>query len=353
MNMDYLKDSKILQYDTTFAPKDFEIFENIFKNGNLANGEYQNLLRDRLKDMTGCKHVFLTSSGTAALHISLLALGISKNDDVVIPSYLCQEVLNSIMYVGAVPNFVDINSLNYSINFENTKTSISEKTKAMIIPYMYGDIFSIKELKKLEIPIIEDLAHCTGGAINGKKLGSHGDIAMTSFGDRKFLDGGFGGAIFTNDESLAEKIQLFLSPSSHHYKMNFNYQIPNIIAAIIYEKSFLLDNQIDKRKQIAQRYLEELKDLVDIRYDSVNSSFFHRFMLDIKGSKKQFIDHMFSNGIICGVGVDNPLHIMYGNQLHLPNTDFASKQSIALPIRPNLSDTEVDFIIKSTKSLLI
>lgn len=344
---------KILQYDTTFHPKNLEVFDEIFTNGTIASGKYQKLLQNRLKKLTSCKHVFLTSSGTAALHIALLSLGISVKHDVILPSYLCQEVLNSVRYVNANPQFVDINSSNYSADFENIKKSVSKKTGAIIIPYMYGDTFTIEELLETGVPIIEDLAHCTGGEINGKKLGSYGTVAMTSFGDRKFLDGGYGGAVFTNDDELADKISSFLSISTKKYKLNFNYHIPNIISAIIYEKSFLLEQNIKNRKKIARRFLEELSKTVSIRYNDVDDSFFHRFILDLKGNKNQFITSMYSKGIICGVGVAEPLHTIFKNKKHLPNTELASKNSVALPIRPNLSDSEVDLIIKSVKSSVL
>lgn len=350
--MDELSD-KILQYDTTFRPKDLQLFDNIFSSGTIASGEYQKLLQNRLKELTGCKHVFLTSSGTAALHIALLSLGITTKHDVILPSYLCQEVLNSVRYVNANPHFVDINSSNYSVDFEDIKKSISKKTGAIIVPYMYGDAFIINELQELGIPLIEDLAHCTGGKINNKKLGSYGAVAMTSFGDRKFLDGGYGGAVFTNDDDLAEKIGSFLSISTKNYKLNFNYNIPNIVSAIIYEKSFLLEQNIKNRKKIAHRFLEELHETVNMRYNDVNDSFFHRFILDLKGNKNRFIASMYSKGIICGVGVAEPLHVIFKSKKHLPNTEFASKNSIALPIRPNLSDEEVDLIIKSVKSSIL
>lgn len=340
---------KILQYDTTFHPKNLNVFSDIFANGAISSGKYQKLLQDKLKELTGCKHVFLTSSGTTALHISMLSLGISARHDVILPSYLCQEVLNSVRYVNADPNFVDITSTNYSIDFDRIKKSITKKTGAIIVPYMYGDVFSIDELKELEIPIIEDIAHCTGGEINGKKLGSQGTIGMTSFGDRKFLDGGFGGAVFTNDDNLGEKIRSLLSISNNKYKLNFNYNIPNIISAIIYEKAFLLDKNIKNRKKTAKRFLEELNDVVSIRYNTIADSFFHRFMLDLHMNKDKFIAKMHSKKIICGVGVAEPLHTIFGSRQNLSNTNYASKNSVALPIRPNLTDEEIDLIIKSVK----
>lgn len=345
----------IYQYDTTYNPKNFQIFSEMFTTGTIGVGDYQNLLRERLKEITGCKYVFLTNSGTSALYIALRSIDISETREVVIPSYLCQEVLNAIRYTGASPSFVDINSFNYSMDLQQTKKSISTKTGAIIVPYMHGDAFSIEVLKDLGVPIIEDIAHCTGCTLNGNKVGSFGTVGITSFGDRKYLDGGFGGALFTNNSDLAHKIQSLLTLNMEgKYNINYNYNIPNIIASIIYEKSFLINEYSKSRRKIAEYYIEHFKNKnVEIRYNSILDSFFYRFMLDIPIDKKQFIKNMKSRGVICGVGVDYPLNVIMGKEEpNLPNTDFASKKSIALPIRPNLMKYEMDKIIDAVSECI-
>ena len=278
----------IYQYDTTYSPSNIEVFSNIFSSGTIANGVYQELLCDKIKQLTDCKYAFLTNSGTSALYLALLSLDTSSSDQVILPSYLCQEVLNSVVYTGAKPVFVDINSNNYSLDISHTISKISSTTNAIIVPYIYGDIFSLDELKQHGIPIIEDLTHCFGGSINGQKLGSIGDIGMTSFGNGKFVDGGFGGAVFTNNSEIAEKIKMLLTSSTNNYKINFKYIIPNIIAAIIYEKLSLLDKHISNRKKIAQKYIDEIShiDKVHVRYKSNRDSFFYRFFLMLMLIKK-------------------------------------------------------------------
>ena len=354
MVLDTTKKKKIYQYDTTYTPSNIDIFSTLFSDGAIANGVYQELLCEKIRKLTDCKYVFLTNSGTAALHIALLSLDTSSNDQVILPSYLCQDVLNSILYTGAKPVFVDINSNNYSLDISHTISKISSITKAIIVPYLYGDIFSLDELKKYGIPIIEDLAHCFGGSINGQKLGSIGDIGMTSFGRGKFVDGGSGGAIFTNNSKIAEKIKILLTPTTNNYKINFNYNLPNIIAAIICEKLSFIDRDISKRKKIAQKYIDKISqiDKVHIRYKSNQDSFFYRFFLDVDIDKKKFIENMEDEDVVCGVGINHPLHTAYGYDYDLPNTKIASKKSIGLPTRPNLTDEEIESIIKAIKDVL-
>jgi len=354
MVLDTIKKKKIYQFDTTFSPSSFGEIKKIFSSGQLSVGNYQEKLKNQLKKITSCKYIFLTNSGTTGLHLSLLAVGASKNKDVILPSYLCEEVLNAVKYTQATPKFVDINSTNYSIDLSKTKKSITKKTSAIIVPYQYGDLVDMEILKNSEVPVIEDICHCTGGKISQKHLGSFGSIGMTSFNDRKFLDGGYGGAVFTNNTTYAKKIESLLSLSKNKkYEINYNYSIPNLASYIILEKSKKLNQDIIKRRKIADYYLKSFKNTdLKIRYDSLKNSFFYRFMIDIPNNKHNFIKKMMSLGIICGVGVDFPLHKMYGSKENLPNTDIAVKNSTALPIRPNLKISELIKITAAVKKCI-
>ena len=354
MVLDTSKKKKIYQYDTTFSPSSFREIKKIFSSGQLSVGNYQEKLKNQLKKITSCKYIFLTNSGTTGLHLSLLAVGASKNKDVILPSYLCEEVLNAVKYTQATPKFVDINPTNYSIDLSKTKKSITKKTSAIIVPYQYGDLVDMEILKNSEVPVIEDICHCTGGKISQKYLGSFGSIGMTSFNDRKFLDGGYGGAVFTNNTTYAKKIESLLSLSKNKkYEINYNYSIPNLASYVILEKSKKLNQDIIKRRKIADYYLKSFKNTdLKIRYDSLKNSFFYRFMIDIPNNKHNFIKKMMSLGIICGVGVDFPLHKMYGSKENLPNTDIAVKNSIALPIRPNLKISELIKITAAVKKCI-
>jgi perosamine synthetase len=348
------KKKKTYQYDTTFSPSSFVEIKKIFSLGQLSVGNYQEKLKNQLKKITSCKYIFLTNSGTTGLHLSLLAVGASKNKDVILPSYLCEEVLNAVKYTQATPKFVDINSTNYSIDLSKTKKSITKKTSAIIVPYQYGDLVDIEILKNSKVPIIEDICHCTGGKISQKYLGSFGSIGITSFNDRKFLDGGYGGAVFTNNAVYAKKIESLLSLSKNKkYRINYNYSIPNLASYVIFEKSKKLNQDIINRRKIADYYLKSFKNTdLKIRYESLKNSFFYRFMIDVPNNKHNFIKKMMSLGIVCGIGVDFPLHKMYGSKENLPNTDLAVKTSIALPIRPNLTNSELRKITTAVKKCI-
>jgi len=349
-----LKKKKIYQYDTTFSPSSLSEIKKIFSSGQISVGNYQEKLKNHLKKITGCKYVFLTNSGTTGLHLALLAVGASKNNNVILPSYLCEEVLNAVKYTQATPKFVDINSTNYSIDLQKAQKSINKNTSAIIVPYQYGDLVDMKILKDSEIPIIEDICHCTGGKNFQKPLGSIGSIGMTSFNDRKFLDGGYGGAVFTNNIEYARKIKSLLSLSANKkYNINYNYSTPNLASYIIHEKSKKLNHNIKQRRKIADYYFKSFqKSELTIRYESVKNSFFYRFMIDVPNNKHNFIKKMASLGIVCGIGIDFPLHKMYGSKENLPNTDFAVKNSVALPIRPNLSNSELRKISTAVKKSL-
>ena len=149
-------------------------------------------------------------------------------------------------------------------------------------------------------------------------------------------------------------LKSLLSPSTTDYKINYNYSIPNILSAIIYEKISLIDKHIANRKQIAKKYIEKLSQIsgINVRYKSNQDSFFHRFIIDVDSDKKIFIKNMADRGVVCGIGVDYPLHIMYKQNYDLPNTKTASKKGFALPIRPNLTDEEIELITDAVKNIL-
>ena len=172
---------------------------DVINESAFIKGKYVQKFEEEYSETYGVKHVISCANGTDAIYISLKALGIGQGDEVITVANTWISTSETITQTGAKPIFVDINSDNYSINLEEIKKSINNKTKAIIVPYLYGDTFSISELKELNIPIIEDVCHCTGCSVNKKQVGSLGEIGITSFGEKKFLDGGFGGAVFTNN----------------------------------------------------------------------------------------------------------------------------------------------------------
>jgi dTDP-4-amino-4,6-dideoxygalactose transaminase len=154
------------------SDSDIKAVISVLKSGQLSQGQKVREFEKKLS--------VAVSSGSAALHLALLALDIKKNDEVIIPSFVCSAVLNSVNYTGAAPVLVDIDPLTFNMSVEATKRAITRKTKAIIVPHMFGCPAEIDKLSELGIPVIEDCAQSIGANFKGQRAGSFGLLSVFS-----------------------------------------------------------------------------------------------------------------------------------------------------------------------------
>ena len=165
----------------------------------------------KMRELIGRRYSRATTSGTTALHISLLALGVGEGDEIIIPSYVCQSVMNAVNYTRAKPILVDIDdseNKGYNISVKTIKTKVTKRTKAIIVPHMFGFPAEIDKIKK-EFPsvkVIEDCAQSLGGRYKEKMLGGFGDLSIFSFYATKMISTGHGGMILTDSEEIKKRI---------------------------------------------------------------------------------------------------------------------------------------------------
>lgn len=230
------------------------------------------------------KHVIAVNSGTSAIHLSLLALGISKNDEILVPSLTFVGTVNPIRYCDAIPNFIDISLKNLCVcpnklenylkqNFfldKNKKLvnkTTGNKVKAIIYVNIYGnigEIMRVKEIsKKYHLKLIEDSAESLGSSINGRYAGSFGDLGIFSFNGNKIITTGMGGAIITNNSILAKKVRKLSSTSKKnvpfefiHTEVAFNYRMSNLNASLGISQLNKLDNILKYKKKLNKYYVQ-------------------------------------------------------------------------------------------------
>jgi len=173
-------------------------------------GSYLKRFPNSFKRYLGVKHAFPFQRGRDALYVLLYAFGICEGKEVILQAYTCIVVPNAIQYTGAKPVYVDIEKDSYNINTEHLESSISNKTKAVIIQHTFGEPANIKDIREIctkhKLLLIEDCAHSLSATYHGEKVGTFGDAAMWSFGRDKIISSIWGGMITTNDDYLAEKI---------------------------------------------------------------------------------------------------------------------------------------------------
>lgn len=302
-------------------------------------------------------YAIAVDSGTAALHLALVALDIKNGDEVIIPTYVCTAILNALNYVGATPVVTDINSFDFNISYEDTLQKITAKTKAIIIPHIYGIPAEIEKFLKLGIPIIEDCAQSIGAKYKNQKVGTFGDISIFSFYATKLLTTAKGGAIFSKNKKLIDNIfDLINFDCRPTYKVRYNYHLSDLQATLGLSQLKKLDFFINRRKEMSEEYnkIIEKKDAILVKVDDCKECVWYRYVI-ISEEKPEKIIEAFSKE---GISIINPLenwellHNYLGlNRNYFPNSESITQKTISIPIYPSLSNNEIIKIKKAINKI--
>lgn len=325
---------------------------SVLRSGMVAQGEVTERLEKNIASFIGVKHAAAVNSGTAALHLSLLALGVGEGSEVMLPSYVCSALLNTIHYVRATPILVDIDPDTYNIDGGCIKKAITDRTKAIIVPHMFGLPADIELIISLGIPVIEDCAQSIGARFRGRCIGSFGALSVFSFYATKMLGAGEGGMVASNNQKLIETIRdLRDYDEKETYVVRYNYKMTDVLAGLCESRIKKLPSFIDRRKDLATIYDVGLSDLklgipfVHGRRDHI----YYRYIIKVE-NPIQFTDEMRKRGIRCRRPVFKPLH-RYLQLSGFPNTDGAWEKAVSIPLYPALKEEEAYFIIDTMKSI--
>lgn len=329
---------------------------HVMRTKYLAEGQLVHQFEDELSQYIGSKGAVATSTGTLALHLALMSLNIKDNHEIITPSYVCRSVLNAILYCGAKPVLCDVNKEDYNISFDDIKKRITKRTKAIIIPHMFGCPAEIDKFKKLGIPLIEDCAHSIGAEYRGKKVGSWGDLSIFSFEGTKFIITGEGGMVLANSDFLLNKLRCLKEPDSLDFKVKYTYRMTNLQAAIGRVQLSKLDFFINKRRDIAASYTNAFSDF-DIELPKEPQEglhIYHRYMIQIRSDITDFMERCYKKGLKVKQPVKPyPLHryLKLSNK-NFPNTEYIMKSALSIPIYPSLKKKELEFIINTVSTEL-
>lgn len=337
----------------TLDQNDFDSVLDVLKSGHLAQGEQVARFEEALSSFVGVRNGVAVSSGTAALHLSLLALGVGEGDEVIIPSYVCCALLNAVMYVNAVPVIADIDRFTFNMDADDLKKRVTQKTKAIIVPHMFGLPADIDEILSLGIPVIEDCAQSIGAKYQGRYTGSFGVCSIFSFYATKMLATGEGGMILSDDDRLAGILRdLRDYDEKDGYSVRYNYKMTDIQAALGISQLKKLPLFIERRKEIAGLYnraLNEISFPVPATLEG-REHIYYRYVLLLDDSSG-FIENMLKMGIECRRPVFKPLHEYLGLSGY-PVTDEVMGRAVSIPVYPLLGDEETSRIIDAVKNLL-
>lgn len=233
---------------------------------------------------TRCGHVAALSSGTAAIHLAIILLGVGPGDEVIVPSFTFSATVNPVVYQHAIPVFVDSEKETWNMDPELLEKAIKDKRqraknksiKAIIVVHLYGmpanmdDIMAVAE--KYGIPVIEDAAEALGSKYNGKSLGSFGDFGVFSFNGNKIITTSGGGALASDNEAMIDKARFLATqardkaPHYQHSHIGYNYRMSNVLAGIGRGQMEVLDERIQQRRANYDFYLKSFSSYQGIEF---------------------------------------------------------------------------------------
>ena len=335
--------------------EEIKAVSSLLRSGQISNGEKVSKFERAFANFIGDKNGVAVNSGTAAIHLSLLALGVGKGDEVIIPSFVCSALLNAVNYVSGKPVIVDVRKDTFNIDPEEVKKAITKKTKAIIVPHLFGLAANIEPLLKLGVSVIEDCAQSIGALYKGELTGSLAPISVFSFYTTKVICTGEGGMVLSNNSKLLNRIRdLREYDKKADFKTRFNYKMTDLQASIGIEQLKKLPDFIKKRRLIAEVYNRELKNSgLELPVEPKGyKHIYYRYVVNSKRPEEIDLKFFHERGVYCERPVDKPLHKYIKTSNKFPVTKSFEKTAISVPIYPALKDEEIERILKVFKKVL-
>ncbi|MBF0330319.1 MAG: DegT/DnrJ/EryC1/StrS family aminotransferase [Candidatus Omnitrophica bacterium] len=294
------------------------------------------------------------SSGTSALHLALLALGVGKGDEVILPTYVCTALLNAVNYTGAKPVLADVELEGGNISATDVRKKITRRTKAILVPHMFGHPADMKPLLKLGVPVVEDCAQAIGATYDGRAAGTMGCINIFSFYATKMMTSGEGGMVVSSDRKLMSRVRDMLAYDHKDvYRIRFNYKMTDMQAALGRVQLQHLNGFIVRRRKIAALYDQRLGGVGVVlpAKPGVAASAHYRYVVRLNGGVDHAIKAMAKRGVVCAKPLFKPLH-QYLNKKGFPVADQLMQESLSLPIYPLLSDAQARRVADTFKKVM-
>ena len=363
-------------FKPSITEEEIQAVTEVLKSGWLGLGPKTSAFEEKFAEYVGTDFAVGLNSGTAALHLALNVLGITKGDEVLVPTITFVSTAHAVVYNGAKPVFADVREDTLCIDIDDVKKKITKRTKAIIPVHYGGHPCQMSELSKIAeesgIAIVEDAAHACGAEYKGKKIGSLSELTCFSFHAVKNLTCGEGGMLTTPNKAYNTKLRelRWLGISKDTWgrteekttyawqyrvsELGFKCNMHDISAAIGLVQLKRLEELNQKRREIAEKYNEGFRDLnwlttpVEKFYARISWHILHIKLY----RRDELISHLKKNDIAPGVHYyPNHLHPYYENQgIHLPTAERVWKKILSLPLYPDMKDDEVNKVIETVRN---
>lgn len=344
-----------------FDTQDEQAVIAALQSGYVAEGKEVEGLEIELASYVGCRRGVLVNSGTTALYLALRSINIGKEDEVVLPTYVCSALLNAIFMIGAKPCLVDVNEDDFNINWDKVAAIISPNTKAIIVPHIHGMPSALPGETFHDIPIIEDCATALGSYIRSSEgfrihVGNTAKVSILSFYASKFCAMGYGGFVISNQDNITDSIFNYREfDCVEEYEPRFNFQVSDLNAALGRSQLRKVDTFLRKRKEIRDKYdvvfdakgIKRQESSIDCEYNN------YRYIIRLNAKEvEKFSSYLLDKGIKAIIPIET--YELLHNYLKLSKNDFEiaeniAKTTLSIPIYPALTDREVDYIVETIK----
>lgn len=355
---------------------DIEQISAILQSGNLVQGPHVQRFETALVDYTGIRHCAAVSSGTSALHLALLAVGVRPNDVVLVPAFTFPATANAAEVTGGRVVFCDVDPYTYVATPDRVLAAISAhpKIRAIMLVHEFGYPAAAREISEIAqrsgAMVIEDAACALGTVADGNSPGRFTAAACYSFHPRKAITTGEGGAVMSMDGVLVEKVRrlrnhgIAYDPALDCFDFvdaGLNYRLTDFAAALGNTQLGRFDRELEKRRAVAARYRSQLATQAKVALPAPNVGHsWQTFMitLDETVNRDAVRSAMYSKGIECGLGAQALNCLAYFRNKYglvdssFPNATRLYKQGLALPVHGRLSDADVDRVCQSLDDIL-
>jgi perosamine synthetase len=348
---------------------DVQAVLEVLRSGRLALGPKAVDFERSVAEYAGVEHAVAVSSGTAALHLIVKALGIGAGDEVLVPSFTFVASVNALLYEGVTPVFVDIEAETYNLDPADLERKITPRSRAVMVVDVFGHPAEWNEILRVagehDLKVIDDSCEALGAAYWGRKIGGFGDAAAFAFYPNKQMTTGEGGMIVTDSDEIAGLARSLRNQGRgemgawlEHERLGYNYRMDELSAALGVSQLRRLESFLSKRERVARAYTERLSTLEWIRppmvKPHVRMSWFVYVVTLAQGVEPDAVVRAMEAGGVPVRRYFSPVHLQpysrrrfgYGGG-ELPVTEGIARRTLALPFHNNLTESQVDRVVNA------
>lgn len=354
------------------SDEEVEAVTDVLRSGILARGPKVKEFEERFAEYIGRKHAIATSSGTSALHISNLLMGVSENCEVIIPPLTFFATASTVLFCGGRPVFADVDPETYTLDPKSVERRVTSTTRAILPVDLYGQTADYDAIQRIadknDLRVVEDACQAHGAAFNGKKAGSFGDISSFSFYATKNITTGEGGIVLTDDDQIADRARLLREHGEethyNHVLLGYNYRMMEMSAAIGIVQLRKMNEIVRRRQENARMLTEELEDVKGLETPATGKGRVHSFyQYIIRVNKKSpvsregLMDYLLKKGVGSRPSYPIPLYeqpVLKSLRIagQCPEAERLLPQLLELPVHPHVKAEDVQLIGKSVRECL-